>query len=91
MWISHEAVLDVLQRISNTDCVYGKGKAAAIGLLSKLLRVDFVVCLMFMRLILWKTKFLTESLQTEDLNIVDAMQALDGTIQALDGTNPGFN
>ena len=83
MWISYEAVMDVLEQISTTDSVDAKGKAAATGLLAKVLRVDFVVSLMFMRIILWKTKVLTESLQKEDLNIVDAIEVLNGTIKSL--------
>ena len=82
--MSYEAVLDVLETISNTASVDAKGKAAATGLSCKRLRVDFVVCLMFMRIILWKTKVLTESLQAKDFNIVDAMQVLKGTITSLE-------
>jgi hypothetical protein len=83
MWISYEAVIEVLRKISNDGSVDGKGKAAATGLLAKVLRVDFLVSLMFMRIILWKTKVLTESLQKEDLNIVDALEALNGTVKSL--------
>ena len=83
MWISYEAVIEVLRKISNDGSVDAKGKAAATGLLAKVLRVDFVVSLMFMRIILWKTKVLTESLQKEDLNIVDALEALNGTVKSL--------
>ena len=36
-----------------------------------------------MRIILWKTKVLTESLQ-KDLNIVDALEAVNGTVKALE-------
>ena len=82
--MSCEAVLDVLETISNTASVDAKGKAAATGLSCKLLRVDFVVCLMFMRIILWKTKVLTESLQAKDFNIVHAIQVLKGTITSLE-------
>ena len=59
-------------------------QAAATGLLAKVLRVDFVVSLMFMRIILWKTKILTESLQKENLNIVDALEAVNGTVKSLE-------
>ena len=83
MWISYEAVIEVLRKISNDGSVDVKGKAAATGLLAKVLRVDFVVSLMFMRTILWKTKVLTESLQKENLNIVDALEAVNGTVKSL--------
>ena len=39
---------------------------------------------MFMRIILWKTKILTESLQKENLNIVDALEAVNGTVKSLE-------
>ena len=84
MWISYEAVIEVLRKISNDGSVDAKGKAAATGLLAKVLQVDFVVSLMFMRIILWKTKVLTESLQKENLNIVDALEAVNGTVKSLE-------
>ena len=84
MWISYEAVIEVLRKISNDGSVDAKGKAAATGLLAKVLRVDFVVSLMFMRIILWKTKVLTESLQKENLNIVDALEAVNGAVKSLE-------
>ncbi|CAB3994785.1 zinc finger MYM-type 1-like [Paramuricea clavata] len=48
MWISYEAVIEVLRKISNDGSVDAKGKAAATSLLAKVLRVDFVISLMFM-------------------------------------------
>ena len=39
---------------------------------------------MFTRIILWKIKVLTESLQAKDSNIVDAMQVLKGIITSLE-------
>ena len=84
MWISYKAVIEVLRKISNDGSVDAKGKAAATGLLAKVLRVDFVVCLMFMRIILWKTKVLTDLLQKENLNIVDALEAVNGTVKSLE-------
>ena len=77
-------MVGVLRKISNDGSVDAKGKAPATGLLAKVLRVDFVVSLMFMRIILWKTKVLTKSLQKENLNIVDALEAVNGTVKSLE-------
>ena len=84
MWASYDGVLDVLRKIECLSSVDAKGKALATGLLAKLLRVDFVVSLMFMRLVLWKTKVLTEVLQGENLNIIDALNAIKATITSLE-------
>ena len=39
---------------------------------------------MFMRLVLWKTKVLTEVLQGTNLNIVDAINTVKATIESLE-------
>ena len=36
-----------------------------------------------MRITLWRTKVLRESLQKENLNIVDALEAVNGTVKSL--------
>ena len=84
MWVSYDGVLDVLRKIDCSSSVDAKGKALATGLLANLLRVDFVVSLMFMRLVLWKTKVLTEVFQGENLNIIDALNAIKATITSLE-------
>ena len=84
MWVSYDGVLDVLCKIECLSSVDAKGKALATRLLAKLLRVEFVVSLMFMRLLLWKTKVLTEVLQGENLNIIDALNAIKATITSLE-------
>ena len=84
MWLSYDGVLDVLQEISNSPSVDAKGQASSTGLVARLLRFYFVVCLMFMRLVLWKTKVLTEVLQGTNLNIVDAFNTVKATIESLE-------
>ena len=59
-----------------------KTKALADGLLSKILKFDFIVALSFMKNIMWKTKIMTEKFQEEVLNIVDALKILKGTIHS---------
>ena len=77
-------MIEVLRKISNDDSVDAKGKAATTGSLAKVLRIDFVVSLMLMRIILWTTKILMASLQKENLNIVDALEAVNGTVKSLE-------
>ena len=61
--------------------------ADADSLLGKVLRFDFVVFLMFMKNVMWKTKILTEHLQEEKLNIIDALTAINGSITSLQRMN----
>ena len=82
MWISYEAVIEGKFRMM--VLLTRKEKLLPLVCLLKVLRVDFVVCLMFMRIILGKTKVLTESLQKENLNIVDALEAVNGEVKSLE-------
>ncbi len=53
MWFSYGGVLDAF--MSNSPFVDAEGQASLTGLVAKLLRFDFVWCLMFMGLVLWMT------------------------------------
>ena len=65
VWSSYEAILDSLKRLEES------GDANASGLHYKLLRFDFIVSIMFMKNVMYKTKRMTEILQSEDLNIIN--------------------
>ena len=62
VWSSYEAILDSLERLEES------GDANASGLRSNLLRFDFIVSIMFMKNVMYKTKGMTETLQSESLN-----------------------
>ena len=62
VWSSYEAILDSLERLEDS------GDANASGLRSNLLRFDFIVSIMFMKNVMYKTKGMTETLQSESLN-----------------------
>ena len=48
-----------------------------------MMSVDFVLSMMFMKNIMPKTKHMTEALQAEELNIVDAMTIIKATVDNL--------
>lgn len=60
-----------------------KVKAKGNGIKKKVLSFDFLFALMFIRLIMRKTKILTEQLQDEELNILDALKSIDTTLENL--------
>ena len=55
-----------------------KTTSLADGLLKRLLRFDFVSSIMFMKNVMWRTKLMTEEMQEELLNILDALVILKG-------------
>ena len=59
----------------------------AAGLLTKNNRCDFIIALMFGKNIMNKTQRLTEVLQSEELNINDAMTIMDATLETLKSIN----
>ena len=77
MWSSYEAILDSLERLEES------GDANASGLRSKLLRFDFIVSIMFMKNVMYKRKRMTETLQSEDLNVIDAITIIESTVKCL--------
>ena len=78
VWTSFEVILDVLQTVSNKADV--KTKTQALGLKKKMLSLDFVVALMFMKNIAYS---LMVQLQSVELNILDATGLVHGTLSIL--------
>ena len=74
---SYEVVVEKIITAENVD---PKVKANGNGLKKKLATFDFLFALMFMRIIMTKTKVLTKQLQEEELNIVDALTIIDATV-----------
>ncbi|KAL5246043.1 hypothetical protein ACI65C_013451 [Semiaphis heraclei] len=64
-----------------------KTKNTAFSLSKKLISVDFVVSLMFMKNIMYKLKLLTECLESVELNITDATLFISSTLKSLDIIN----
>ena len=78
VWTSFEVILDVLHTVSNKADV--KTKTQALGLKKKMLSLDFVVALMFMKNIAYS---LMVQLQSVELNILDATGLVHGTLSIL--------
>ena len=83
VWASFDAIVSSLH-VTIDESSDVKTKALADGLLSKILKFDFIAALSFMKNIMWKTKIMTEKFQEEVLNIVDALKILKGTISSLE-------
>ena len=81
VWTSFEVILDVLHTVTNKADV--KTKTQALGLKKKMLSLDFVVALMFMKNIAYKTKRLVVQLQSVELNILDATGLVHATLSIL--------
>ena len=81
VWTSFEVILDVLHTVSNKADI--KAKTQALSLKKKMLSLDFIIALMFMKNIAYKTKSLVVQLQSVDLNILDATGLVHGTLSIL--------
>ncbi len=60
-----------------------KTKVKAKNLLAAVKCFEFIAALMFMRNVMSKTKILPKQVQTVEVNVVDALEALDATINTL--------
>ena len=78
VWASFGAIIAALNKEAQSE--NSKTKAKAKNLLAAVKCFKFIAALMFMRNVMLKTKILTKQVQTIELNIVDALEALDATI-----------
>lgn len=83
LWTSYPIIVDVLDNIVLEKPV-NKKKHMAFSLSKKLISVDFDVCLMFMKNIMYILKLLTECLESPELNITDAALFIKSTLKSLD-------
>ena len=85
--MSYEAVKDTLAAIKTSSESDNNTKASATDLHDKMESVDFVLSIMFMKNIMIKSKQMTEALQAENLNVVDAMIIVMATVESLKRIN----
>ncbi len=81
VWASFDGIIAALEKeVESEDA---KTKVKAKNLLAAVKCFKFIAALMFMRNVMSKTKILTKQVQTVELNVVDALEALDATINTL--------
>lgn len=90
VWTSYEAIISALSTVQHSVDFDNSTKVAASGLYNKMMSVDFVMSIMFMKNIMWKTKQMTEALQAENINILDAMIIINATVDNLKKINEDF-
>lgn len=73
MWVSFETFIDILQEIINLQNVKKSTCSQALGLVKNLHLYYIIVCSLFMKIIMYKTKILTEKFETTEFNIIDAL------------------
>ena len=83
VWTSLEAIVKALEEAFTVP----KGKAMISGLLKNVKSFDFIVSLMFMKNIMFKNKILSESLQQEELNIMDVLELTKASVTSLERIN----
>ena len=87
VWTSLKAIVKALGEAFAVPKLDSIVKAMISGLLKNVKSFDLIVFLMFMKNIMFKTKILSESLQQEELNIMDALQLTKATVTSLERIN----
>ncbi len=67
VWRSLETIIEALKALYSSEDADGDTKTNASGLLSRVLRFDFIVSLMFAKNIFIKTKMMTKEKETLDI------------------------
>ena len=85
VWVSYDGICIVLDEIRHS---HGKFDSLTIskanGLLLKIKSLDFIVGIMFMKNIMYKTKEMVDILQAEQLDISGALIAMGSTLKILE-------
>ncbi|KAL4118970.1 hypothetical protein QTP88_011848 [Uroleucon formosanum] len=88
VWNSLEAVIESLDEIHSLNKCFDKAtRSKALGIRKQILSFDFIVSLSFLKNIMYKLKFLTETLEAKDLCIIDAITVIDSTMKMLTDIN----
>lgn len=88
VWLSFNIIIDVLDEILNSKDkfdIYTRNTAYSLS--KRLLSVDFVVSILFMKNVMYKMKLLTECLESVELNIADAIIFISSTLESLNIIN----
>ena len=84
VWTSFDVIVDVLQKITDGNEADRQTQTQALGLRKRMLSFDFIVAIMFMKNIAYKTKSLVVHLQTVELNILDASGLVEATLRIME-------
>ena len=83
VWISFEVIQNTLADISRSNSFDAKTKTQVVNLIWKLLSTDFVLSLMFMKNVMHRMHQMTETLKSPELNIIDVMTIIQGSVELL--------
>ncbi|KAJ8031843.1 Zinc finger MYM-type protein 1 [Holothuria leucospilota] len=84
VWTSFETIVAVLGDIGGNPKIDKMTQTKAFGLKKRILDLDFIVTIMFMKNIMYKSKNLVEKLQKVDVNVLDAAALAEATMKVLD-------
>ena len=83
MWVSIETIQDTLNSMITSGSFDKKTSAQAVAIVNNLQSVDFVICIMFMKNIMHRVHQMTLVLQTEELNVIDALTIIESTVELM--------
>lgn len=84
---SYEADVTTLSKLTTLANLDTATKVKALGLYKKMCTFDFLVCMFFLKNVMYKIKILTETLETLDLNVIDAITIIESTVGVLEKIN----
>ena len=83
VWVSFDVILTTPSAMSKSRNFDANTSTQAVNLAWKIQSVDFVISVMFMKNIMHRMHHMTELLQAEELNIIDAMTVIESTVDLL--------
>lgn len=88
---SLEVIIELLEEISISSDFDTNTKTKANSLKKNILTFDFIFSLMFMKNLLYKSKIVTEMLEKETSNLLDALMFLESTMKSYEEIRKDVN
>lgn len=82
--VTFEAIIESLNEVSIDSKIDAKTIAKAFDLRKRMLTFDFIFCMRLMNTVLYKCKVVTEALEKESFNFLDALKCIDSVIRSFE-------
>ena len=84
VWNAYDSILDVLKILFSSNKFNSETKTKANGLYKAILSLDFLMTIMFMKNIMYKTKYLSDFLQKKDVDVSAALIIMQATKKSIE-------
>ena len=84
VWNAYDSILDDLKILFSSNKFNSETITKANGLYKAILSIDFLMTIMFMKIVMYKTKYLSDFLQKKDVDVSAALIIMRATKKSIE-------